>query len=404
MPSLNVNPGDLITSKNWNDLVGALNALEARVTELESGGSKNLPRITQVLPTGVLMAGDQIRIYGGNFDFTKGAQSVFFGNSRATGFLNGSSDNLLIVQIPDTVEGATEAGTTMTMSVGNLNGFSTWALTIKAKPVSIAGGFTFTYKGSRPTAPTQNIPILYDFDIKSIASQDLIVTISPTIQVLLPLPPGISDPGLPGLLDMLDADGTVRSDRRIQLPQGTTKTISLRLSLPAQTTGLRYSLSVTASAPGVSSVIESLPEQQVGQESEQPDPTITNFEFATVVQGTASFSTDTGGISGIDGTLKIPLGTKATIEMRTQFSNIASGTTNNYLLSATVDAPANGWSASVDPVMPNPLPIHGPGGSAPTDFDITAPATSAAATVRLTLTNQGAIKNNKRTVAYRLLS
>jgi hypothetical protein len=402
MPLPTVNPGDLITSDDWNDLVAALNALEAQVAELESGGGKSPPRIAQVLPTGAVMAGDQIRIFGSNFGYTQGGHSVFFGDTRATGFLSGSSDTLLIVQIPEKVEDATEDGTPMTMSVGNLYGITTWALTIKAKPEVTTGGFQFTYKGSRPTTPAQNTQVFYDFELKSFASQDLTVTITPTIQAVLPLPSGIPDPVLSGLLAVLDADGTVRSDRRISLPEGTTKTISLRLNIPDRTTGIRYSLSVTASASGVTPVTESLPEQQVGQESEQPDPTISNFEYASVVDGEGSFSTDTGGVSGVDGTLRIRQGTRATIEMRTQFSNIPTGTTNNYQLSAAVDAPSNGWSASVNDTMQNPLPVQGPGGLSLIYFDITAPGTSTTAIVRLRLTRQGVATNNKRTVAYRL--
>lgn len=399
-----VNPGELITATDWNDLVAALGALDGRVVVLESGGSKIPPRITQVLPTGARTVGDELRIYGSNFGYSQGAHSVYFGNTRATQFLTGSSDTLLIVKIPDPVEGAIEAGTALTMSVGNLYSYATWAITIKSKPEVISGGIGFTYLRSRPTTPAQNTPVLYDFSLHSTASQGLNVTITPDIQIIPPLPPGVSDPGLGGLLAVLDADGTERPDRRIALAEGATKTISLRLDLPDQTNGVKYSLSVTAGAPGVASVVESLPDQQVGQAGEQPDATVSVFEFSSIIDGQGSFSTDTGGVSGVDGTLTVKRGTTVTIDLDTAFTGIPVGTTNSYLLTATVLAPANGWSAAVNPTMQNPLSVNGPGGSTDSFFDITAPASANTATVQLMLTRQGAATNNKRAVSYRLLT
>lgn len=402
----NVNPGDLIASEDWNTLVGMLNALDARVSELEQGGSKGTPTITQVLPTGAVMEGDQIRIYGANFGFSQGAHSVFFGNTRATGFLNGSSDSLLIVQVPEPVDGATEAGTSLTLSVGNLYGFTTRSLTVKAKPVSTTGGFQFTYKGSQPTTPTQNSQVFYDFELKSFANKDLILTITPIIQVILPLPAGVSDPGLANLLTVIDADGSPRADHLIALAEGQTKTISLRLNLPDQTNNLRYSLSVTAGAAGVSPVVESLPNQQVGQAGEQPDATVNVFEFSAIDSGQGQFSTDTGGVGGVDGTLAVKQGTTITIVMRTGFVNIPAGITNSYQLTTTpsLQAPANGWSASVHPLTQNPLLIQSPGGSVDTLFNITAPAAANTAILQLMLTRQGVVTGNKRAVSYRLIT
>lgn len=402
MPLPNVNSGELIRAADWNDLVAALNALEARVAELESGGSQSPPRIARVLPAGEVTTGDTIRIFGSNFDFSQGGHSVFFGNTRATNFLSGSSNTLLIVQVPSAVEGATPDGTPMTMTVGNLHGFTTWAITIVAQPELPTGGFEFSYDGSRPTAPTEENPILYDFALNSFAGQDLTITITPTIQLILPLPPGIPDPGLAGRLAVIDADGTVRTNRQIQLAEGESKTISVRLDIPDQSNGVRYTLSVQATAPDTQAVVESVPDQEVGEESEQPDPTVSNFEFASIAEGDATFSTETGGVSGVEGTFAVQQGSTATVEMRTVFQDIPAGTTNNYQLSAAVDSPANGWSTSVNPIMQNPLPIQGPGGLIMTYFDLTSPATSASAVVRFTLTRQGADTENRRTVAYRL--
>jgi hypothetical protein len=403
MPLQTVNPGDLITATDWNDLVAALNGLDARVADLESGGSNTAPRITQVLPTGARTVGEEIRIYGSNFGFTQGAHSVFFGNTRATNLRTGSSDTLLIVQIPDPVDGATEAGPTLTMSVGNLHGYTTWAIAIKSKPVVVSGGVQFTYLGSRPTTPAQNTQVFYDFELHSTASQDLNATLAPDIQIIPPLPVGVPDPGLGGLLTAIDSDGTERPDGRIALLEGATKTISLRLNLPNNTNGIKYSLSVAASASGVASVVEPVPNQQVGQAGEQPDATVTTFEFSSIADGQGSFSADTGGVSGIDGTLTVKRGTTVTIDLDTSFTGVPVGTTN-YQLTATVQAPANGWSASVNPIMQNPTPIQGPGGSIDSLFDITAPASSNSATVQLMLTRQGATTSNKRSVSYRLLT
>jgi len=404
MPLPNVDPGDLIRSTDWNSLVAAINALEVRVAELEGGGPGKAPRIDEVLPTGTVTAGDTIRIFGANFDFTSGGHSVFFGDTRAITFFAGSSNSLLIVKVPDVVAGASEAGTTLTLKVGNLVGIATRAITIKAKPVVTSGGIAFSFKGTRPTpTPTANVQFFYDFELKSSASQDLTVTITPTVTVIPPLPAGVPDPQLQTRIALIDSDGTVRADNQVSLAEGTSKTVSLRLSLPAGTNNVRYNFSATAAAPGVATQQESLPPQQVGQATEQPDPTITSFEFSSSIDGNSVFSTGTGGVAGVDGTISVTAARTGIIDVRAMFAGITVGTTNNYQISAVVEAPANGWSAKVNDTMQNPQPVPGPGGAVAIFFDITSPSTPAQAVLRLTLTRQGAATNNKRSVAYRLI-
>jgi hypothetical protein len=401
MPLRIVNPGDLITATTWNDLAALVNNLEVRVAELEKGGKGSL-RITQVLPTSDVTVGDTIRISGSGFDYRRGAHSVYFGSTRAIKFETDSSDNLLIVQIPDPVNGATPTGSPMTMTVGNAEDYTTWPLTIRSRPESTTGGIQFTSKGSRPATPTQNARVFYDFELKSFANRALAVTITPKIDIIR-LPPGVTDPDLPRRLTVLDADGSERADRIIQLAEGATKQISLRLDLPNGTTGLQYSFSVTAGATGIRSVIEPVPDQEVGQPSEQPDSTVSVFEFASFDAPVGSFSTDTGGVIGVEGTLSIRRNVTATIEMRTAFS-IPVGTKNSYQLAAAVEPAGSDWSAAPNAVLPNPLPITGPGGSSPTFFDITAPAATSSAILRLTVTRLGATRDNTRKVAYRLVT
>ena len=403
MPLLDVNPGDLIKAEDWNKLVAAINALDGRVAELETGGGDRAPKITQVPPGGTVTAGDTISIFGSNFDFSQGGHSVFFGNTRANTFFTGSSNTLLIVRIPDVVEGATPTGAPLTLTVGNLVDTTSRSITIRSKPVVVTGSIQFTFKGTRPSpTPTPGVQFFYDFELRSQASEDLTVTITPTIAVLPPLPPNVQDPGLPQLLSLLEGN-TLRENGQIALPEGATKTVSLRLTLPAQTNGLRYSLNVAASAPGVAQRVESLPAQQVGQATEQPDPTITSFEFNSIAQGDAAFSPNTGGVSGVDGTVSVRQGTTAAIDVRALFAGIPQGQTHNYQATAAIEGPAGGWSTAVHPSTPNPLPVPSPGGAAAFFFQITAPPTPSTAIARFTLTRQGVATNNKRSVAYRLI-
>jgi hypothetical protein len=405
MAIANVNPGDLIKAADWNALITFLNAMDVRLTNLENngttgGGDKN-PHITQVLPEGPVTAGDTIRIFGSNFDFTMGGQSVFFGSTRAISFVTGSSDTLLIVQIPDPVAGATEAGAPLIMTVGNLVSTATWPMTIKSKPVVTAGGFQFAYQGSTPGTPLQNSPIIYHFQLRSFASEDLVTTITPVAHVIPPLPAGVTttDAQLLSLIKVLDTDMSERPTRQINLPEGATKLIHLQLSLPNSTDQLRYSLSATASAPGVTSVVESLPEQQVGHASEQPDPTISNLEFFSV-SGGSTFSPTAP--SGLDGTLSIPLNAAVTLRLRAQFVDIPATETHHYDCAVSVDTPANGWAAVRRPSMLNPLEIASPGGLKDVFANITAPGTATNAVLRVVLTHAEATTSNKRTVAYRL--
>lgn len=395
-----VNAGDLITHQDWNDLVGTVTALLARVDELSTGGGRQPPRITLVLPSDTVTAGDTIRIFGSNFDVSRGGQSVFFGSSQAVNFRDGTSDTLLIVDVPDPVPGATPVGAAITMTVANLTSTATWALTIKSKPVVVTGGLEFAFVNSEPVTPTPGQGIRYNFRLTSLANADLMVTLAPMIQVIgaagLDLLPG-------NAVTVHDDDGALRADRRIALTQGQTKTVSIRLAeIPAITpNGTRYTVSVSASAPGVQTITENLPEQVVGQASEQPDPTITNLEFSSVQAGTATFTP--GGAGGVDGTLVIPGGSTAVIALDATFANIAVGTQNRYNLSAEVVPATAGWTARVNTVStPAFYDIPGPGAQRFPNFDIIVPTTGGPVSMRLTITRSGAAADNKRSVTYRV--
>ena len=394
MPLPNVTPGDVITAAYWNDLVSTLNGLETRVADLEGVSSNGSLRITQVLPTGVVTAGDTIRISGRKFDFVRGAHSVFFGTTRATNFASGSSDNLLIVQIPDQVNGATPGGASLNLTVGNLTSVATWPMTIKSKPVQPGGGVEFGFLNSNPAAPTVNNPIQYNFRLASLSNVDLPVLISADLQF----------PGAPaGLVEVHDSDGQLKSDRTIALPAGAAKFIGVKITaVPNVADGTAFALAVTATAPGIQAVTASVPPQSVGHAGEQPDSTITNLTFNRVLDGTASFAAAAAGDT-VDGTVSIPgnAAVTVTIALDTTFANIPIGNIFNYVPSADVVSGA-GWSSAPNPlVTPIKYTISAPGEQQFPGFDINA-AASGTAVIRFTLTREGVPTNNKRSVTYRV--
>lgn len=393
-----VNPGELITALEWNKLVATINGLDLRVTTLESGGVGQAPHITQILPPGPVTAGDIIRIFGSHFDFLKGGHSVYFGSTRATFFQNDSSDTLLIVKVPDPTDGAVEAGTTMTLTVGNLVTTTTQAIIVKAKPEVTAGDIQFSFQKTRPTAtPTSNQQFFYDFELRSQANKDLTVTITPEIAVVK-LPVGKSDPGLPNLLMLID-NNQERPNHQISLAAGATKTVSFRLNIPAGMDTLQYSFRATASAPGVVDQIETLAQQEVGAASEQPDPMVSSFEFFMSDDANSTFDPNTGGLPGIDGTLKVTKGKKAIIELEAIFVNIPQGG-KSYHIDAEVTPGNVGWVGVVNSTMTNPLPVPTPG-AVQVMFDVTAPNSADTATLKVTLTRE---TTNKRSVSYRLIT
>lgn len=394
MPIRLVFPGDLITSSDWNELAAIVNTLEARVAELEQGGGDEELRITQVLPSGVVTAGDTIRIVGSGFGFTKATHSVFFGSTRASIFGNESTDTLLVVQIPDPVAGATPGGTPITMTVGNLSEFATWPLTIKSKPVQVGGALEFGFLAASPATPTVDEAITYTFRLASLSNANLNVLITPDLD--LPTAPS-------GVVEVHDADGQVRTDRTIALPAGAAKTIGVKITrIPNLPTGTTFNLSVTASAPGVQSRTEVLPPQMVGVAGESPDPTITNLTFSNVAEGTATFAPAAAGDT-VAGTLTIPgaSATRVTIELDATFAGIPEGATFHYLPSAEV-VTGTGWSAARNALLtPSKYTVPAPGAQEFPGFDIDAPA-SGQAVIRFTLTREGATTNNKRSITLRV--
>lgn len=281
-----VHAGDLIKHSDWNDLIAALKALDERVSSLDTGVASDQPVITQVIPAQVLTAGDTVYVFGRNFDYSHGVHNVSFGGKSATYFLSGSSDSLLIVQLPEEITGATPTGAPVTMRVTNLHGYTTWPMVIKSLPVTppAGGSIVFTHLKTEPTQPKPNEAITFTFTLQS-QTKDTTVTIKPTARhedgsAL------VSDQSI----QVLENNELV-ANRQINLAESATTNVQVYIQQLPNEPEEKFSVTVEASAPGLTPVSVTVSSLQIGHDVPAVDPTVTAWQFnsSKVDNGTVRF-------------------------------------------------------------------------------------------------------------------
>jgi len=148
-----VQPGDLVTSDMVNQMLADITDLQVRVLSIENSdiSSSQQVIITSPLPGEQFQVGQVINIVGKNFDFSIGAQQVFFDTTPPVGgFKLGSNDNLLIVEVP-MISGVTQTGKQVTLNVSNhLNIPVSRQLTVKLPDVPVSGPVDVVIGGVNP--------------------------------------------------------------------------------------------------------------------------------------------------------------------------------------------------------------------------------------------------------------
>src|SRR4051794_12953871 len=114
-----VQPGELITAVLVNEVIDKLVDVDARLTALETTGSRpGAVEIDAVSPSTV-QVGDFITVVGKNFGFTLGATRVRFNGIAPFEFGTGSNDSVLIVKVPELGQTMPNDGITVELSVSN---------------------------------------------------------------------------------------------------------------------------------------------------------------------------------------------------------------------------------------------------------------------------------------------
>jgi hypothetical protein len=285
-----VRPGDLITSTGFNDLLTALEDLEARVAAIENGTvSGGDLAITGLHPAvGPYRVGDTLTIFGRNFEFSTGAGRVFLDGVRVLTFQS-STDTQLVFTIPP-VPGVAEPGAPVTLRVTNSSEEATQQIVLRPAPVVLFGDVDVTWNGVSPATIVPDQPATFQFHITSRASAAADFLIDPLIGV------ATAQSVWQSRLQVLDGALNPLAGRVVHLAPNQQQTIHVRIStVPSGTSGVSFTLTVSASSGGVTGTSGTLP-FQVGTAVTPPDPTIQLSPTALI--GPGSLVGDTVTLSG----------------------------------------------------------------------------------------------------------
>ena len=250
-----VRPGDLITADFINDIQARLDQLQDRIEALEAISDDGSVAITQLIPSGSpsdpIVVGEQLQIIGRNFGFSVGGHRVFFDSIQITSFGVNSSDTLLEVTVPVGLTIPT-GGRLVTLTV--TDGVTTDTRSINVLPLqqTLSGDVDVLWRDDLTPNPNPNpIPtptaespqtVTFGYRLRSRANLPAIFTITPDISIA----------DSQGSLQVLNAEGGVISDRRIQLNPLQEVNFAVRATIGAPGTSVSgFDLTVVAAAGSV---------------------------------------------------------------------------------------------------------------------------------------------------------
>jgi hypothetical protein len=312
--SYDVEPGDLITAGDYNRLLAWLQDLEARVSNLE--GADESVAITGLIPAGPVRVGDTLEVLGRNFGFSAGAHRVYFNSTRATQFDPESGETRLVLEVPR-VPGVSEAGTPVTLTVGNQTSVDTAQVTVRPEAVQQTGSIGILYTGAQRegeaiTTIQPGTTVDFTYNLESDTELDTTVQITPTISI----------PDWQPRLEVVDGSGEVLPSRQIDLAAGASTTFAIRLPLPTGTEDTPFTLTVRVTAADLPDV-DDAQSFTVGSEVTPADPALRAWRIRDVNPSAAR-----------DGdTLNVSAGQTVHVQLQLEFNAPAGGESYTYTFS-----------------------------------------------------------------------
>ena len=370
-----VDVGEIIKSADFNIVLDVLQDLTSRVESLETGGAVGGGVvITSIAPAGDLRVGQEITIYGRNFGYSIGAQRVFFDSVRATIFKTGSSDEKLIIEIPN-VPGVSESGTSVEMTVANFT--SSASKTVTVKPVQLAqqGNVALSFLNVAPSTITIGSKPKFKYQLEAPVMLPQLVNIDVTVSI----------GSLQSSLKILDASDQELQGKQLTLQPGDKTQFSVQLdSIPGGT--VKFNLDVKTTGSGIAGS-EDKRDFTIGALVDVDDE-VTTF--------TPNLSSPSGALQG--STLSVPSGGTVTVQFRAEFSG------NDTRTYDVLEPTASNWtikrSSSFQFSTPSTYTISGPDQKFPA-YDVKAETGASGTTVEFTLQRESSTK--KKTIQLSLV-
>ena len=327
-----VQRGDLISAAGFNEVLTALENLDARVLSLESGTHGDQLTIIRLNPTlSFYRVGNPVSVIGTNFEYTQGNARVFVGTSQVLSFGANSSNTQLDFIIPP-VPGVQETGTPVNLRVTNSTEEAIYPIILRPAEQVLFGDVDIDYLAVDPTTILENQQATFQYRITSRASDDAEFLIDPIIGV------ATNQSIWQSRLDVLDAAFNQIPSRLISLAQLQQKLFHVRIApVPSGTDGTDFTLTVNASSGGVNGT-SGTRSFQVGQPAPVQDNTIT-INPQRVISGSGTLVGDI---------LTVPAGQSARLRFRVTFSrDPGTGDPDRYDLTLPITpATGSGWTVS----------------------------------------------------------
>jgi hypothetical protein len=355
-----VQPGDLITAQFFNGLIDVLAALDGRVATLE-GGITGPMRIISPLPSDRIAMSDELRIFGEGFGVPSLATVTIDDSHQVTTFKGGSSDKLLILDIPPFQ--VPDGGKLVNLTVSNARGAATTKFTLLPPVQRLpTGSLGITFAGGPATI--QQPAADFRFSVTADTTADETYTVSARLDnAPQEWSAFLTDPNL-----------TRIAPPEVRIPKQTTVPIQIRVLIPIAGSGTLFVTVTSKLNPDSLSQSQSIPVAVGGTVT--PDPISVQFD---------AFSNERTGNGKLSaGAIVIPAGIETTISY---FVTVTEA--GNYTVAAPAFTTTNPqWTARVGP--PGPARPNVQPGQFEVKAVLTPPANAPPSTLTMRVTKDGA--------------